>query len=379
MRRAYQTKFRGLSMSAVAVAVAATAIIIGSLVRMAPEVEQAQAAEIDNLPRVTQELVTPPVVPRHEQVATVGPRIVEVRLVVEEKPMVIDEDGTVVQAMTFNGSVPGPLIVVHEGDYVELTLVNPEANTLEHNVDFHASTGALGGAALTHVFPGEEVVIRWKATKAGVFVYHCAPGGSMIPWHVVSGMNGAIMVLPREGLKDRDGNSVRYDRAYYIGEQDFYIPRDEDGQFKTYEDPGDSFADTIEVMRRLIPSHVVFNGRVGALMDDNALTAKVGETVLFIHAQANRDTRPHLIGGHGEYVWETGSFDDPPARNLQTWFIRGGSAGAAIDTFKQPGLYAYLNHNLIEAIELGAVAHVSVDGEWDNDLMAQVKAPTPIE
>ena len=147
--------------------------------RMAPSVEQAQAAEIDNLARVTQGLVAPLFVPRHEQVGTVGPKIVEVRLVVEEKAMVIDEDGTVVQAMTFNGSVPGPLIVVHESHYVELTLVNPEANILEHSIDFHASTGALGGAALTHVFPGEEVVIRWKATKAGVFVYHCAPG---TPW-----------------------------------------------------------------------------------------------------------------------------------------------------------------------------------------------------
>ncbi len=380
MRKLYQTNVWERPMPFLAIAAAAMAIIFGSmLVQMAPTALQAQADETIDLPRVIQELVAPPFVPQHEQVVAVGPRILEVRLVIEEKPIIIDEDGTIVQAMTFNGSVPGPLIVVHEGDYVELTLVNLEANAFEHNIDFHAATGALGGAAPSQVFPGEEVVIRWKATKAGVFVYHCAPGGSMIPWHVVSGMNGAVMVLPRDGLKDRKGNSLRYDRAYYIGEQDFYVPRDEDGQFKTYEDMGDSFADTLEVMRGLIPSHVVFNGRAGALTGDNALTAKVGETVLFIHAQANRDTRPHLIGGHGEYVWETGSFDDPPATNLETWFIRGGSAGAAMYTFKQPGLYAYLNHNLIEAIELGAVAHVSVEGEWDDDLMAQVRDPAPID
>ncbi|MCH8112059.1 MAG: nitrite reductase, copper-containing [Proteobacteria bacterium] len=232
-----QTNVRGRSLPALGIVAAAITIFFGPLAHTGPAAGQVQAAEINNLPRVTQELVAPPFVPKHEQVATAGPRIVEVRLVIEEKTMVIDEDGTVIQAMTFNGSVPGPLIVVHEGDYVELTLVNPEANAFEHNIDFHAATGALGGAALSHVFPGEEVVIRWKATKAGVFVYHCAPGGSMIPWHVVSGMNGAIMVLPRDGLTDRDGNALRYDRAYYIGEQDFYIPRDEDGQFKIYEDP----------------------------------------------------------------------------------------------------------------------------------------------
>ena len=352
---------------------------LGAIALFSILASQVQAGEIENLERVVQKLVPPPFVPNHEQVATGNPKIVEVRLVIEERPMVIDEDGTVVQAMTFNGSIPGPLIVVHEGDYVELTLVNPETNSLEHNIDFHAATGALGGAALTLVQPGEEVVLRWKATKAGVFVYHCAPGGSMIPWHVVSGMNGAVMVLPRGGLKDRDGNPIRYDRAYYVGEQDFYIPMDEDGQFKTYESLGDSFADTMELMRRLIPSHVVFNGKAGALTGPGALTAKVGETILFIHSQANRDTRPHLIGGHGEHVWETGSFDDPPATNLETWLIRGGSAGAAIYTFKQPGLYAYLNHNLIEAVELGALAHVNVDGDWNDDLMTQVKAPAPTE
>ena len=26
--------------------------------------------------------------------------------------------------MTFGGTIPGPMMVVHEGDYVELTLVN---------------------------------------------------------------------------------------------------------------------------------------------------------------------------------------------------------------------------------------------------------------
>ncbi len=43
--------------------------------------------------------------------------------------------------------------------------------------------------------------------------------------------------------------------------------------------------------------------------------------------------------------------------------------------FRQPGLYAYVNHNLIEAFMLGAAAHVQVAGEWDDNLMKQVKKP----
>src|SRR3954466_6984097 len=77
------------------------------------------------LPRQTVDLVAPPFVHAHEQATKQGPKIMEFKLVVQEKKMVIDEKGTTFQAMTFNGSMPGPLMVVHEGDYVEVTLINP--------------------------------------------------------------------------------------------------------------------------------------------------------------------------------------------------------------------------------------------------------------
>jgi nitrite reductase (NO-forming) len=340
--------------------------------------EGAVPVDLSSLPRVKHRLVAPPFVHEHSQVAPGGPVINEFEMKIVEKEVMID-DGAYLQAMTFNGSMPGPLMVVHEGDYVELTLFNQPENLMQHNIDFHAATGALGGGALTLINPGEKTVLRFKATRPGTFVYHCAPGGPMIPWHVVSGMSGAIMVLPREGLKDHEGNPVGYDRVYYIGENDIYIPKDADGNYKRYADPGDAYPDTLEVMNGLIPTHVTFNGRVGALTGDNALVAEQGERVLIVHSQANRDTRPHLIGGHGDLVWEMGKFNNPPDRDLETWFIRGGSAGAALYKFLQPGVYAYVNHNLIEAVNLGATAHVTVGGEWNNDLMEQVTAATPYD
>jgi hypothetical protein len=191
---------------------------------------------LPGLPRVKQELVRPPFVPVHDQVSK-NAKVVQARMIIEEKLMQIAPDGTKVWALTFNGSVPGPLIVAHEGDYVELTLVNLKTNTMSHNIDFHAATGASGGAGLSLIAPGEEVILRWKAVKAGVFVYHCSPGGSMTPFHVISGMNGAVMVLPKDGLKDNKGKPWRYDRVHYIGEQDFYIPKDGDGKYKTYSKP----------------------------------------------------------------------------------------------------------------------------------------------
>ena len=171
------------------------------------------ASDLGKLPRVKQELVDPPFVPKHEQIARGGPVIAEVELVVHEGTKVVDESGTEIHALTFNDPIPGPLIICHEGDYVELTRKNPHGNGFMHNIGFHASTGGLGGGTLPKVAPGQQVVLRWRVIKAGTFIYHCAPGGSMIPYHVVSGMNSAVMDLPREGLSDRDGGSIRYDRT----------------------------------------------------------------------------------------------------------------------------------------------------------------------
>ena len=201
----------------------------------------------------------------------------------------------------------------------------------------------------------------------------------MVPMHVVSGMNGAIMVLPREGLKDEKGNSVTYDKAFYIAEQDFYLPKDADGKFKNIATPQQSMQEMEGAIKTLIPTHIVFNGNRTALIGKRALTAKVGDKVLFITSQANRDTRIHLIGGHADLYWPAGKFNNQPYTDLETWAIPGGSAAAALYKFREPGTYVYLNHNLIEAFEFGAIAQIKVEGEWDNNLMKQIGKPGPIK
>lgn len=332
----------------------------------------------EKLKHVREELVAPPFLPQHEQVAKGDPVVVEVTLTIQEKQLTV-APGAEIWALTFNGSIPGPMIVAHQGDYIQLTLVNPATNTQTHNIDLHAATGAMGGGDLSIVRPGEQVTIRFKTTKSGVFVYHCAPGGTMVPLHVISGMNGAIMILPREGLKDENGNPLHYDKAYYIAEQDYYIPKDQDGHYKKYPRPEDGFSDMLEAFQTLRPSHIVFNGVSGALLGKNALKANVGDKVLFITSQANRDTRIHLIGGHADLVWLGGSFNDKPATNYETWPVAGGSAVAALYQFREPGTYAYLNHNLIEAFVFGAVAQVKVEGKWNDDLMKQISKPEKIK
>jgi nitrite reductase (NO-forming) len=81
-------------------------------------------------------------------------------------------DGVTYDFWTYDGTVPGPLLRVMEGDTVNLTLVNPAENKIAHNIDLHAVNGPGGGAAVTNVLPGESKTITFKALHVGAFIYH---------------------------------------------------------------------------------------------------------------------------------------------------------------------------------------------------------------
>ena len=334
--------------------------------------------DILSLEHVAQELVKPPLLPEHTQVGDFPSRVIQVRMVIQEKEMEL-ANGLTINAMTFNGSVPGPVIVAHQNDYIELTLENSVTNILQYNIAFQEEAGFSVDSTLTYINPGQETVVRFKAIRAGVFLYYSTADSTMNPVYAAMGLSGTIMVLPRDGLKDDKGNPLRYDKAYYVGEQGFYRPRNENGDYQRYDSVLEALPYVYDEMKKEIPSHIVFNGAVGSMTGDKALTAQVGEKVLFIHSQINEDSRPHLIGGHGDFVWKNGSFSDPPITGRETWFIPKGTAVAAFYEFKQPGIYVYLNHNLIQAIQLGAAAHVQVEGEWNFDLMERTMSASAIQ
>lgn len=122
-------------------------------------------------------------------------------------------DGVRYTFWTFNGSVPGPMIRVRQGDTVELHFKNSPSSHMAHNIDMHAVMGPGGGAAATATPPGHETVFTFKATRAGIFVYHCAT--APVPMHIANGMYGMVLVEPPAGLP-------KADREYYVMQGDFY-------------------------------------------------------------------------------------------------------------------------------------------------------------
>lgn len=83
------------------------------------------------------------------------------------------DQGVYVKGFSFNETSPGPLMVVEEGDTVEIVLRNEDF--VAHGLSIHAANTRTS-KFLGNVQPGEERVFRFQADFPGVFMYHCAPG-----------------------------------------------------------------------------------------------------------------------------------------------------------------------------------------------------------
>ncbi|MBP9187198.1 MAG: nitrite reductase, copper-containing [Bacteroidia bacterium] len=288
------------------------------------------------------ELTAPPHVP-----APVGDRAAKKLLVDME---ILEQEGEMADGVryvywTFGGSVPGSFIRTREGDEVVFTLKNHPDNKLPHNIDLHAVTGPGGGAASSFVAPGQQKTFSFKTLNPGLYVYHCAT--APVGMHIGNGMYGLILVEPAGGLP-------KVDKEYYIMQGDFYTKGN-------HGEPGLQPFDMQKAIDEK-PDYVVFNGKVGALTGDNAITAKVGETVrLYVgNGGPGLVSSFHVIGEIFDRVHiEGGSAIN---ENVQTTLIPAG--GAAMIEFKVdvPGTFIIVDHSIFRAFNKGALGMLTVGG-----------------
>ena len=109
------------------------------------------------------------------------------------------------------------MMVVHQGDYLELTLVNPETNEMAAQYRLPLCDRRAWRRGTDACEPRRTGVLRWKATRTGVFVYHCAPGGDDPLARRLGHERRGDGPAPR-GTEEREGKPLRYDKAFYIGE-----------------------------------------------------------------------------------------------------------------------------------------------------------------
>lgn len=236
---------------------------------------------------------------------------------------------------TFGGTAPGPTLHGKIGDAFEITLIND--GSTGHSIDFHA--GALApDEPMRTIQPGERLVYRFTATRAGIWLYHCSTMPMSL--HIANGMFGAVIIDPPD--------LPRVDREYVIVQSEMYLGA-----------PGeDADADKVAADK---PDLVVFNG-YARQYDHTPLTARVGERVRIwvLAAGPNRGTSFHVVGGQFDTVWSEGDYRlRPGAGGAQTLGLFAAQGGFAELSFQQPGRYPFVSHAMVDA-ERGAHGIIEV-------------------
>lgn len=231
---------------------------------------------------------------------------------------------------TYNGTAPGPVLHGRVGDTFEITLVND--GTIGHSVDFHA--GALApDRPMRTIAPGERLVYRFTAGRAGIWMYHC----STMPMsaHIANGMFGAVIIEP-EGLPP-------VDRSYVLVQSEFYLGAN------------GAEVDTAKLAAES-PDLVAFNGYANQY-DFAPIEARAGERVRVwvLDAGPNRATSFHVVGGQFDTTWAEGAYllRDDPGSGSQALALGAAQGGFVEIVFPEAGHYPFVSHVMVDA-ERGA-------------------------
>jgi len=201
----------------------------------------------------------------------------EINMTAVESDVVVSGDGEKYAAWTFNGTMPGPVVRVTEGDTINFTLTNPATNKHPHAMDFHAAEIDFlkNYKAIT---AGESISYTFIAKKPGIFFYHC--GAPPMIQHVSRGMFGAIIVDPPTPLPEAS-------ESYVIVQSEWY----------TQQMAGNLMGPSFEKMLQMRPDEIVFNGIANQYHDQPLpITAGKRARIYFRDAGPNEDSSFHTVG-----------------------------------------------------------------------------------
>ena len=272
-------------------------------------------------------------------------------------------------AMTFNGTIPAPVIAVDQGDTLRVTLRND--GQAFHSLDFHAGLGPSEAVGSGTLGPGESKTWDIKADEAGVFLYHCGADGLNGVWeHIANGMYGGIVVHPQ---------NERPAKEFYLVMSELYNTADQ-GPFKGANSTG-SF-DLVKFITDQ-PDLVLTNGMAHKYVPEIGANAKLplnpngtvfkvkpGELTRWyvVNPGPNDGIAFHFISGqidvHDGFIknrYGTQLLDD------ETWWIPPGSASVIESTFPEEGVYVGVDHAMKDVVKGGAFAVVGANNSTASD------------
>ena len=234
-------------------------------------------------------------------------------------------EGKYYQGWTFDGTVPGPVLRIKEGDTVRFTLINKDP-LMPHSMDFHAAKTPWDKNYID-IEPGESFTYDWKAEIPGAYMYHC--GTAPVLAHIANGMYGAIIVDPANDQQFEEA------REFVLVQSEFY--RD---------------ANDIDDMMNGEPQVVAFNGKAFKYDKDNPLEAEPGELIRFyvVNAGPNNFSAFHIVGTIFDKVY----FNANPKNiqyGAQTVTIPPGGSYAVELRVEEEGFYPIVSHSFKDAMK----------------------------
>jgi nitrite reductase (NO-forming) len=283
--------------------------------------------------------------------------------------------GVTYRAMVFNGTVPGPVVSVDQGDTIEFTLINQ--GQVIHSMDFHAgygpqaAVGSNASATGSNIRPGESVTWTWSPPYAGAFFYHCGADGLNGVWeHIANGMYGGIVVHPKDERPAKEFYLV-FGEIYSNNVQGLFTPANGTGSFDVakFLTGNPDIVLTNGMAHKYVPSVGAFS-KIPLNPNATVFQVKPGELTRWyiVNAGPNDGVSFHFISGmlsvhDGSVMNRYGTQD----LNDETWWIPPGSASVIESIFPTDGIYVGVDHAMNDVLKGGAFAVLATENATDTD------------
>jgi nitrite reductase (NO-forming) len=247
----------------------------------------------------------------------------KVRISLEEGDTYIG-NGVMYHGFTTDGKIPGPTVIVDEGDIVEFTIVNK--GNIPHGASIHAAYTQTS-KYLGKINPDDSATIVFRATLPGVYMYHCAPGGHAIPMHIIFGQYGMMVVKPKEKYELERVLNKEPDIELYLVQHEYYA----------------SGKDAVDGQGR--PMYTAFNGKLFRYVEE-PVVGRPGDYVRinFLNVGPNLVSTFHIVGIIWDFAYWQGH---PDNRFTGGQSVTAGPSDSWVVEFRIPpdeGSYLMLSH-----------------------------------
>jgi nitrite reductase (NO-forming) len=275
-------------------------------------------------------------------------------------------------AMTFNGTIPAPVIAADQGDILNITIKN-DGKTI-HSLDFHAGLGpadVLSG----NIEPGQTKHVTLHANTPGAFMYHCGADALNGVWeHISNGMYGAVVVHPANEKPAKEFY-VSFGEIYNTADKGLFVGTN--GTTGTFDltkfatDQPDLVL-TNGMAHKYVPS-IGEKAKIVLNKDPQIFKVKPDELTRWyiLSPGPNSGVSFHFISG--QMTVRDGTSADGKDFGTQdirdeTWWVPPGSASVFEATFPASPLpYVGVDHNMNHVVKGAAFAVVSDATSTDKD------------